>query len=203
MRKKLQFRWNTPNGVRADKLDTKIVRMMKKAGCANICIGIESGSNKIRNEIIKKGLPDKEIHKALKACSKVNLPVVGFFILGIPGETEETFRETINMVKTIPLSMIATSFFTPFPGTALYDDCVKNGYINSDYWKKINNFNTPIVETPMFNRQTLRKWEKDIYKQFFMSHFLSLFLQTITLKNEFLKWEMVKRFMADKFGVSL
>lgn len=203
LRKKLKFRWNTPNGVRADRLDVDLLCLMKQAGCVNICIGIESGNDKIRNEVIRKGLSRENIAKALKICSKVGMPVTGFFILGTPGETEETFRDTLEMVKKMPFSMISTFFFVPIAGTKLYDDCVRNGFITRDYWKKVNRFNSPIMETPGFNKQILKKWEKEIYYAFFKSHFWSLFLQMLTFKNEFLKGGIVKRFLSDKFGIPI
>lgn len=203
LRKGVKFRWNTPNGVRADSLDVDLARIMKKAGCVNVCIGIESGNEKIRNGVIKKGLSEEQINKALNACRKVGLPVVGFFILGIPGETEKTFADTVKMVKNLPFSMIATSFFTPLPGTKLYDDCVRNGYIEKDYWRKLKQFNIPIVETPAFNKSTLKKWEKKIYYEFLKSHLWPILFQTLTFKNDFLKIGQAKRFLLEKFGISL
>ncbi|OGE36494.1 hypothetical protein A3A14_00980 [Candidatus Daviesbacteria bacterium RIFCSPLOWO2_01_FULL_43_38] len=203
LRKKLKFRWNTPNGVRADRLDAELLTMMKRAGCVNICIGIEAGNHEIRNEVIKKGLSEEKIYKTLKICSKVGLPVVGFFILGIPGETEETFKDTLKMVKNLPLSMIATSFYTPLPGTQLYNECIQNGYINQNYWKKLNRLNIPIVETPEFNQQTLRRWEKKIYFEFAKSHFWPLVSSAVTLQNEFLKVGLIKRFLTEKFGIHI
>ncbi len=119
--KSLKFRWNTPNGIALHSLDSELVTLMKKAGCVNICVGVESGNEMIRNKIIRKGLSEETIRKGLEICKKEGLPVVGFFILGIPGENENTFEDTIKMVKEFPFSMIATIFFTPFPGRKLYD----------------------------------------------------------------------------------
>lgn len=201
LRKKLKFRWNTPNGVRADRLDAELVSTMKRAGCVNICIGVESGNDRIRNEVIRKGLEREKIEKALKVCAKVGMPVTGFFILGTPGETEETFKDTLTMVRSMPFSMISTFFFVPIAGTKLYDDSVKNGYIERDYWKKVSHFTTPIVETPGFDRQTLKNWEKRIYLEFIKGHYWPLILSTLTFKNQYLKAGMIKRFLADKFNI--
>ncbi|MFC1701013.1 B12-binding domain-containing radical SAM protein, partial [Patescibacteria group bacterium] len=180
LRHRIKFRWNTPNGVAANSLDFDLASIMKKAGCANICIGVESGNDYIRNSVIKKGLARQTINKALNACNRAKLPVVGFFILGIPGENEYAFKDTLNMVKKFPFDMITTSFFTPFPGTKLYDDCVKDGYIAKDYWERIKQFNAPVVETSDFNIKTLREREKKIYYEFFKSNFLSLIYSIIT-----------------------
>lgn len=203
LRKKLNFRWNTPNGVRADRLDVELLSTMKRAGCVNICIGVESGNDRIRNEVIRKGLEREKIEKALKVCAKVGMPVTGFFILGTPGETGETFKDTLTMVRTMPFSMISTFFFVPIAGTKLYDDCVKDGYITRDYWKKVNRFTRPIVETPTFNSQTLKAWEKRIYFEFVRGHFWTLLFQTLTFKSEFIKIGIVKRFLSDKFGIQI
>lgn len=201
LRKGVKIRWNTPNGIRADRIDFDLATIMKKSGCVNVCIGVESGNEKIRNNIIKKALPEEKIHQALSACKKAGLPVIGYFILGIPGETEETFKDTIKMIKNLPFAMIATSFYTPFPGTKLYDDCVRHGYIKRDYWKNIERFNAPIVETPAFDRNTLKRWEKKIYYEFFKSHFWSLVYSIITLKNNFFKWGLIRRFIKEKFNI--
>lgn len=201
LRKGLKFRWNTPNGVAAQSLDRELLTIMKKAGCVNICIGIEAGNETVRNKIIRKGLSEETIRKTLSICSKAGLPVVGLFILGIPGESESTFKDTIRMVKELPFSMIATSFFTPFPGTKLYDVCVNQGYIDKDYWKNMESFNQPVIETFDFDKNTLRKWEKKIYYEFLKSHFWSLVFSTITLRNDFFKWQQIRRFLIEKFGV--
>lgn len=199
--KGLRFRWNTPNGIRADRIDSDLAAIMKKSGCANVCIGIESGSERIRNGVIKKALPEEKIHQALSACKKVGLPVIGFFILGIPGESEETFRETIDMVKSLPLEMIATSFYTPFPGTKLYEESVRDGHIKKDYWRSIEQFSAPIVETRDFDKNILKKWEKRIYYEFLKSHFWRLAYSVVTLKNSLFEWGLIRRFIKEKFNV--
>lgn len=203
LRSGLKFRWNTPNGVRADLLDLQLVMMMKKAGCVNTCIGIEAGNEKVRNEIIKKRLSQKEIEKAIKVCSKVGLPIVGFFILGIPGETEETFKDTIRMVKKLPFDMVTTNFYIPLSGTKLYDECVQRGYIKPDYWKNASRFNSPILETPDFDIKTLRRWEKTVYIEFLKSHFWPVFWSSIRGKNEFFKAAIVKRFLIEKLNIEV
>ncbi len=197
----LKFRWNTPNGIEANSLDEELLTIMKKAGCVNICIGVEAGNEIVRNQIIKKGLPEETIHRTLNICKKIDMPVVGFFILGIPGENKKTFTDTINMVKKFPFSMIATYFFTPLPGTELYRECVDKKYIDKDFWQNLGPCNVPVVETQDFDKNTLRKWKKKIYYEFLKSHFWQLVFKTITLKNEFLKWGLIKRFLQQKFNL--
>ncbi len=194
----IKIKWNTPNGVAAIMLDEEVLKIMKKAGCINICIGVESGNKMVRNQIIRKGLSDETIRNVLNICKKVKMPVSGFFILGIPGENEETFKDTLAMIKKYPFSMVTTSFFTPLPGTEIYDQCVQNNYIKNDYWKEVEKFNSPIVETPDFSQADLRNWEKKLYIAFFKSHFWSLFFSVITFRNSFFRFQMIKRFVIEK-----
>lgn len=201
LREGLRFRWNTPNGIAADSLDEELAKIMKKAGCVNVGIGIESGNETVRNKIIKKGLSNEIIYRSLSACRKAKLPVVGFFILGIPGENADSFEDTIKLVKKLPLSMIATSFYTPFPGTKLYEECVSNGYIDKEYWRNIYKFNAPVVKTTDFDIKKLREWKKKIYLEFVKAHFWDLFFTTITFRNEFIKLGQIRRFLKEKFGV--
>jgi anaerobic magnesium-protoporphyrin IX monomethyl ester cyclase len=199
IKEKLRFHWNTPNGVAAIFLDDKLLRLMKKAGCSNICIGVESGNDFIRNQVIKKGLLRSTIAAVLNECRLVGLPIVGFFILGIPGENDDTFRDTLKMVREMPFSMIAVSFYTPFPGTELYNECIRNKYIKPGYWKKLNHFHRPIVETPSFDRKKLQKWEKQIYFEFIRGHFVSLALSTLSFHNPYFKWNQIERFLHQRF----
>lgn len=197
----LKFKWNTPNGVELRSLDFELAKTMKKSGCINVCVGIESGSERVRNQIIGKNISREKIEDSLLACKKAGLPVNGFFILGIPGETENDFNETIKMIKELPFGMISTNFYTPLPGTKLYDDCVSKGYIASNYFDGVSRFNTPILETPDFNIKILKKWEKRIYFEFFKSKFWHLFFTWVTLRNSFIKWGLVRRFFKDKLNI--
>jgi anaerobic magnesium-protoporphyrin IX monomethyl ester cyclase len=200
IKNKLKIRWNTPNGIRLDTLDKELIMMMKKSGCVNICVGIESGNEEIRNKVIGKKLSQEIIRKAVRLCQKANLPIIGFFILGLPGETEKTFKDTLEMIKTLPLTMITTSFFTPLPGTPLYETCLKNRYIEKNYWQKLTKFNLPLVETLEFNKKTLRKWEKQIYFEFLKSHFWPFLSSILSGNNDLLKMSHIKRFVEEKFS---
>lgn len=197
----LKFKWNTPNGIAADHLDAGLARLMKKAGCVNVCIGVESGSAFIRNHVIKKGLSEETIYRALTACKQAGLPVIGFFILGIPGENKDCFSETLKMIRKFPFSMVATSFFTPFPGTKLYDESVREAYLQADYWKNIDRFNAPIVETPDFDKKELRRREKIFYWEFLRSHFPNLILDILSGRFIFLNRRQIKRFLKEKFCI--
>ncbi len=119
--RKLNISWKCPNGVRADRLDIDLLKLMKKSGCYLLAFGIESGSD----EILKrhsKAIDKAKIKEAVKMCKEVGIETQGFFILGLPGETKETIDETIRFSKELELDWAYFSIFTPFPGSALWNE---------------------------------------------------------------------------------
>ncbi|MDB9822148.1 radical SAM protein [Deltaproteobacteria bacterium] len=175
-----KFRWNTPNGISVKRVDEEMAYLMKRAGCANVCIAIESGSEYIRREIMNKKISNSEIENAVKCFKKANIPVVGFLILGIPGEEEEHFNETLKFVTSLTLTSIVVSFATPFHGTKLHEDLIRQGIIDENFTIGIDDLNHPVYSTNSFTKDVLVK-RKKILKDFFPS--LAI-LYELEVKNE-------------------
>ena len=94
IKRKIRIQWDTPNGIAINRLDPVVIQAMVDSGMIRICVAIESGSNKIRNEM-KKGLPEKEITSITAELAKYeHVFVQAYFIIGMPGETLETLEET-------------------------------------------------------------------------------------------------------------
>ncbi|MBU0756929.1 MAG: B12-binding domain-containing radical SAM protein [Nanoarchaeota archaeon] len=135
--KKLKINWYCNS--RSNLLDLELLKIMKKGGCTGISLGMESGSQKILDSA-NKGTTVAENAKALNDCYKVGIKVHTSFILGLPGETKETFHKTIEFLKkTLPSSMEINIFF-PYPGTQFFK-LVKNKDkdMNEVMWQIINN----------------------------------------------------------------
>lgn len=160
---KLNVTWDTPNGIRADRLDDELVKIMIDSGITSLSIAAESGNEDVRIKIIHKNLKTKDIIKAADLCDKNNLPCIVFFILGFPGETIDNIRETIKFGKTLTdnygtINMIFIA--NPLPGTELNQLSVEKGYIkkkltNSDYFVAIRANQAPVVETPQFSKKRI------------------------------------------------
>ncbi len=105
---------------RVDTLDGEMVEAMRRAGCWLLAFGVESGSQKIL-DLSKKKIQLEQSRRAVKLANDAGLMVAGHFILGLPGETEETIRETIEFARELPLSFAEFYIATPFPGTELYE----------------------------------------------------------------------------------
>lgn len=172
----IKIKWNTPNGVSAKVLDEEVLRYMKKSGCVSINLGIESGDPVILNKVIKKGLSLEKVKEVVWLCKKIGLIVNGYFIIGMPGETKESINNSIKFANSIPLDKIALFFATPFPGTELYEQCLKNKYISEDYHQQITHksfilFDKPLIETPLMSKEELLKARRKFFLSFLMNKF--------------------------------
>lgn len=192
------FKWNTPNGISVRKIDSEMAHLMKRAGCVNVCIGIESGSEYIRNSVMKKNVSNEEIEEAIIRFKAAKIPVGGFIIIGMLGEDRVHFRKTVNFVRRLPLSFIATTFAIPIPGTKLYNDLVKNGIINNDFEVGMDNFNYPIFSTPDFTIQELFSRRERLITMFYLSHIFSIFKELISGGLSWFAPGMLNRFLVEK-----
>ena len=127
---------------RADLINDSLLSSMKEAGCETIQIGVESGND----EILKKMKKNITVEKTLKACKmikKYNIELQTFFLVGYPYETEETLKDTVNIMNECKSDSIIYSIFTPYPHTALYDFCDAHGLIDKNIDPTLFNHQSP------------------------------------------------------------
>lgn len=106
----------------------KTLEIMRENGLRLLLVGYESGSQKILNSM-KKGTRLDHIRTFAKNCHELGIKVHGTFILGIPGETPETIRETIDFAREIEPETIQVSLAAPYPGTELYRQAQEGGWL--------------------------------------------------------------------------
>jgi hypothetical protein len=123
--------WWCHNGLRADKLDRELLRLMRKAGCSSIAIGIESGDENIFNSI-NKGEKLSDIIRAVRMIKKAGIRCVGYFIIGLPGESIESVKKTIRLQRKLNLSDFKYNMLVPYPGTAMWDIIHREGRMLTD-----------------------------------------------------------------------
>jgi hopanoid biosynthesis associated radical SAM protein HpnJ len=127
--KPLGLTWSCTSRVTTD---FETLKAMREAGCRLLIVGFESGDPQILKNI-KKGATVERAKQFTKDCHKLGLVIHGDFILGLPGETHETIRRTINFAKELDVETIQVSVAHAYPGTELYDFAVKNGFMVGDH----------------------------------------------------------------------
>ncbi len=114
---------------RLDLIDKDILTQLKEAGCSQILFGIESGNNKIL-KLMDKKMDCEFIKKQISLVKSVDIPWLGFFIMGYPGETKENILETLSFMKELNPTYAEINIFSPLPGTKIWDDLAAKGKIN-------------------------------------------------------------------------
>lgn len=104
---------------RADCIDESLVKKMKQAGCDDVSVGIESGSDRIL-KLIKKGETREQLQEAVTVLKKYGIKVKLFIMIGFPTETEKEMQNTVKFAKQLQPHNITISILTPYPGTELY-----------------------------------------------------------------------------------
>lgn len=120
IKKKLNLDWWCHNGLRADKLDRQLLRLMKKSGCKSIALGIESGDENIFNNLRKKETLS-DVIKSVAMVKAAGINCVGYFIVGLPGESINSIKKTVKLQRSLKLSDHIYNLLVPYPGTKMWE----------------------------------------------------------------------------------
>ena len=161
--KPLNFTWSCTSRVTTD-YDT--LKAMKEAGCRLLIVGYESGDPQILKNI-KKGATIDMAERFTANCKKLGLVVHGDFIIGLPGETRESIRKTIDFAKKLDNETIQVSIAHPYPGTEFYDYAKKNNLITIDSMTDETGHQLPNIIYPGLDRGELVDWVERFYGEYY------------------------------------
>jgi radical SAM superfamily enzyme YgiQ (UPF0313 family) len=153
----------TPNGIRADRIDDGIVKLMKKAGWYMTGLGIESANETILKNIRKSETLD-EIKNAILILQKNRIDVTGFFILGLPGDTRETIQETIDFAFSSKMEKAGFNIFNVIPGSDYWDEL--SGSFQPDFARS-DTFN-PIWTPEGLTAEELKSIQANAIRKFYI-----------------------------------
>jgi radical SAM superfamily enzyme YgiQ (UPF0313 family) len=122
---------------RVDTLDEKTVKILRRAGCSRIYVGIECGDEKLRRRVLGKRISNEMILDRVALVKKQHIKLVTYFMMGLPGETEEHIQKSMELCDEIEPDWLLLSMFWPYPGTALYDELVEKKEIDPHYYRTI------------------------------------------------------------------
>ena len=127
------LRIEMPNGVTLVYIDDELAGLMNAAGVDSIYLAIESGSDHVLRDIIKKPLKIAKAKPVIEALQRNNIFVQAFFIIGFPGELEADRQLTLDFIKDMGLDWSFFNFATPLRGSELHRICKENGWIDEKY----------------------------------------------------------------------
>jgi anaerobic magnesium-protoporphyrin IX monomethyl ester cyclase len=156
---------------RTDNVDEEMLRWMKQAGCRRIYFGIESGSQRIL-EIYEKGLSANDALQAVKLTRACGIEAAGFFMLGLPEETEEDFLMTKTFIREARFDYLAIGGLVLYPGTPLYDRY--RDQVEFSLFPYVHRF----FDVAVYDRYL--RWKKEIYLEFYTSRaFVGKFAKSV------------------------
>lgn len=123
---------------RANLLDEEICQKLKEADCICVRIGLESGSNEIRNKILKKNLGDEQIEKAAHLIKQEGILLETYNMVGLPTETLEDAFQTLSFNKKIKADYAWCSIYQPYPKTDLAELAINEGILDREFWNNLD-----------------------------------------------------------------
>jgi hopanoid biosynthesis associated radical SAM protein HpnJ len=161
--KPLNMTWSCTSRVTTD-YDT--LKAMKEAGCRLLIVGYESGDPQILKNI-KKGATIDMAERFTANCKKLGLIIHGDFIVGLPGESRESIRKTIDFAKKLDNETIQVSIAHPYPGTEFYDYAKKNDLISIGSMTDEVGHQLPKVIYPGLDEAELVEWVERFYGEYY------------------------------------
>lgn len=180
LKKKLDLTWACYG--RTDRLDLPLLKLMKKAGCWQLSLGIESGSQKVLNAINKQTNVERN-KEVIKMCREAGLAVKGLFMVGSFGETKETIQETKQFIKESHMTDFHCTFFTITPGAVADKIWPKYGH---NPQTRIPSLTAAPSFTPFgLTKKDLIKAHKDFYRTFYLrSHIIWYFFKKLRYPHQ-------------------
>ena len=161
----LGMSWAVPNGVRMDPLDGELLGLMKDTGLYLISLGIESGSDRML-KLMRKGMTTGGIRASVRMIREAGIDMAGFFILGYPGETVETIRETIRFSVELPLKRANFFTYLPFPGSESFRMLQAGGRLREVDWERFYFMNAAYVPEGL-TRKALKRRQRLAFLRFY------------------------------------
>jgi anaerobic magnesium-protoporphyrin IX monomethyl ester cyclase len=162
--RKLDLIWDC--GTRVDMVDRELLKIMHDAGCIAVWLGVESGSEVIL-DAMNKGIKLDQTRSAYKTAHEVGLMTIANVVIGFPGETEQTAKATINFVKELNPDDVGFYVATPYPGTPMYEQVKKNGWLRVTDFDKYDTAG-PTFETPWLSMKQLADIRYKAYQDFYL-----------------------------------
>jgi anaerobic magnesium-protoporphyrin IX monomethyl ester cyclase len=143
---------------RAETVRPDMITMLAQAGCKHIIYGVESGSRRIREDILKRPGDIRQVVDAFKWTKEAGMLATANYMMGIPGETPEDIEQTLALNEELATDDFAFFVFHPFPGTPLFETCMERGYIPENYSELPDNNRQSILTLPGLTKDDIEHY---------------------------------------------
>ena len=163
LERKLPVKWTCNS--RVDFVDLEMLQMMRRAGCWMISWGIESGEETMLKRM-NKGITLEKVERALGWAKEAGIMNWGYFIIGLPGETEASIRKTIDFAKRLPIDLVLFHIAAPHPGTPFFFEVVENGWFRpGTRWEDVDMDRSTVLDYPNLKAEDLERWARRAFRE--------------------------------------
>ena len=161
--KKLDMTWTCNS--RVDFVDQEMLHAMSKAGCMLIAWGIESANETVLKKA-HKGYRLEQAGEALSWAKQAGIMNWGYFIIGLPGETVDSIKQTIQLSKSLPLDIALFHVAAPYPGTPFFFEVIENGWFRpGTNWEEIDMDAGTVLDYPELKAEELLYWQRRAFRE--------------------------------------
>jgi len=167
LRRRLRFPWCCRNGLRVTDVSAEFFRLARRAGLHLVAFGFETGSAELL-AAMRKGATLEKGRLAARWARQAGITVMGYFLMGLPGETEQTLQETIDFACSLPIDYVKYNLVIPLPGTRLFE--MWKDRIHTTRWAHYN-FHRPareLYQHPNLDWDTLEAYLRAGYRRFYL-----------------------------------
>lgn len=161
----IKIRWI--GNSRVDTVTPELLQLMKKSGCEVLSFGLESGNQEILNQS-KKHINLEQTIKTIGWAKEAGITTFGYFIVGLPGETWDTIKESIQFAIKANPDYVNFHVATPFPGTELYELAKRNNWLITDDWSQYEEEGSAVMRTEHLTPEDLVKAQKMAMRAFYL-----------------------------------
>jgi radical SAM superfamily enzyme YgiQ (UPF0313 family) len=149
---------------RAETMNPKLIDALAAAGCRHIVYGVESGSERLRREVMKRPVTNDRLVEVFHRTRDTGILVTANYMMGLPGETRDDLRATIDLHHRLDPLDFGYFVFYPFPGTQLFQVCQQRGYLPANWQDLPARHDASILDLPDLSRDdiaaTFAEWTR-------------------------------------------
>jgi radical SAM superfamily enzyme YgiQ (UPF0313 family) len=171
---------------RADLITAEMIDAFAGAGCKGINFGVESGNEKILEGIGRKRIGSERLEKVFQRCREAGIETMAFFIIGLPGETAATVKETVRLAVRLNPDAAQFTAATPYPHTPYYEQLKQDGLLKRDW--SLYTSRAPVIGTRELDPETLRCLIAKAYRTFYLrSSYLLMRMKKLKSPHEIVR----------------
>ena len=154
--------------LRADSVTPELASALVESGCSFAAIGVESGNDQILEQIGKRETMEQFRH-AVKVMKETGLPVIASYIIGLPGDTHETIKETLDFAMELDADQSKFMILAPYPGTKVYDLAVSKGLASAtsfEQMESLNYYDSVAINLSHVSDKELIRYQDEAYERY-------------------------------------